>query len=37
MKTLIIYSSKCGTTEKCAKKLSECLVKDADLVNLAEK
>ncbi|TYB91341.1 MAG: flavodoxin [Kosmotoga sp.] len=34
MSTLIIYSSKTGTTEKCAKKLSRLLENDAKLINL---
>ncbi|QUH27056.1 flavodoxin domain-containing protein [Serpentinicella alkaliphila] len=36
MKTLIVYSTKYGCTEKCAKKLSEKLKGSIDLVNLKE-
>ena len=33
MKTLIIYASKTGTTQKCAKRIKEQL-KDATVVNI---
>lgn len=36
MKTLIVYSSKYGCTEKCAKKLSEKLKGSIELINLKE-
>ncbi|AKI97691.1 flavodoxin domain-containing protein [Kosmotoga pacifica] len=35
MKVLILYSSKTGTTEKCARILSECLGSESSVVNLA--
>jgi menaquinone-dependent protoporphyrinogen oxidase len=34
MSTLIVYTSKTGTTEKCAKKLSESLGNDVRLIDL---
>ncbi|MGC9384523.1 MAG: flavodoxin domain-containing protein [Kosmotogaceae bacterium] len=34
MKTLMVYTSKTGTTEKCAKKLSKLLKNDVKLVDL---
>ncbi|OAA29431.1 flavodoxin [Kosmotoga arenicorallina S304] len=34
MKTLIIYTSKTGTTEKCAKKLAENLKSETQLMSL---
>lgn len=34
MKTLILYATKYGTTEKCAKILSELLKGEVDLINL---
>lgn len=36
MSTLIIYASKHGTTEKCAKNLSEKLTEKADLISLKQ-
>ena len=36
MKTLIIYTSKTGTTEKCAKKLSAALKSETRLLNLRD-
>lgn len=35
MKTLIVYATKYGSTEKCAKKLTEKLTGEVDLCNLA--
>jgi len=37
MKTLIVYSSKYGTTEKCAQRIQDQLGEDCDLVNLLDK
>ena len=34
MKTLIVYASKTGTTEKCAGKIGQNL-KDATIINLS--
>lgn len=37
MRTLIVYATKYGSTEKCALKLSEKLVGEVELHNLKEK
>ncbi len=37
MKTLIVYSSKYGTTEKCAQRIQNQLGEGCDLVNLLDK
>ena len=37
MKTLIVYSSKYGTTEKCAQRIQNQLGEGCDLVNLSDK
>ncbi|WP_425449051.1 flavodoxin domain-containing protein [Dethiothermospora halolimnae] len=36
MKSLIVFSTKCGTTEKCAKLIKKGLNGETDLVNLRE-
>ncbi len=36
MKTLIVYATKYGAAEECAKKLAEKIGGDADVVNLKE-
>lgn len=37
MKTLIVYASKYGCTETCAKRLAEKMTGDAELLSLKEK
>jgi menaquinone-dependent protoporphyrinogen oxidase len=37
MKTLIIYATRYGSAERCAKMLSEKLIGDVDLLNLKDR